>query len=460
MSLEQPDRNPATSSQELGLRIHPAEFGLGAEIIDTEVFHRNAGNLLKTGIDLRTLIDELPHGENASTMVGQSSSGKSEIMAKASAVLGVPYIDAGLLFRGLATQAANNGYGGGEVNAGLADGLAHTVENMDVILGKGETEQAVVIDGVRYTYSAMGALDRSIISGISQNPKLYTATMERLVSETDGKLIIVGGRSLGRHLPNAIAKFYVEREGNGSMDENNPTWSLDSPAARSMITIVNPEGAVDDSASAVSLILARRVEARASADQQYSLSVRNISLVTGEPAKLQEVEAAIANADQISDDENHIATNVSPDFLQEMTSVISAKARNARVKFPASQDLLVESTGLFVPKLHELGLPPEVIEYMSKHYHEAIFRYAGGVDVLDAYSVTVAAVIDSSGNITTSLGVASGNLQAQGRGEQGFGWDAYFVPTGHSATYGEMGSEKFSISSRAKAVAQMFRKLR
>lgn len=443
------------------MRIHPAEFGLGTDLVDAEVFHRNGDSLLATpGVDLRTLIDELPLGDNASTMVGQSNSGKSEIIAKASAMLGIPHVDAGLLFRGLATQAVGNGYAGGEVDDRLADNLVHSLENMEIVLGQGETEQSVVINGDRYTYSSMGSLDRSLISGVSQNPRLYMATMERLVSETDGRLVIVGGRSLGRHLPNAVAKFYVEREGNGSIDESNPTWALDNPATPGMITLINPEGAVDDSASAVSLILARRVEARASADQQYPLSVRNVSLVTGEAAKLQEVEVALANANQITDDESHLATNVSPDFLQEMASVISVKARNARVKFPAGQDLLVESTGLFVPKLHELGLPPEVIEYMSKHNHEAIFEYAGGVNTLDSYSVTVAATIDGSGNITSSLGIASGNLQAHSRGEQGFGWDAYFIPTGHRATYGEMGSEKFLISSRAKAIAQMFKSYR
>lgn len=269
---------------------------------------------------------------------------------------------------------------------------------------------------------------------------------------------IVGGRSVNQHMPGAIAKFYIEREGNGGELECGATWTLDSPDSPGMITIVNPEDAVDYSARAVSLILARRVEARIGGDQKYPLSLRGLSLVTGEQAKVGEVEAALLNAEQISDDETHVT--IAFDFLQEMTSLIEAKARNARAKFPQEHGLMVESTALYVPKLHEMGLPPEVIEYMSKHNHSSIFRYAGGIGELDAYAVTVAALIDTTGNVVTSQGIASGSLQAQGRGEQGFGWDSYFVPTGQSQTYGEMGADKHTISSRAKAVAQLVKKLK
>jgi non-canonical purine NTP pyrophosphatase (RdgB/HAM1 family) len=445
---------------EVGLRIHPTELGLGTDIVDIESFHRGAESLLATpGVDLRTLIDEMPHGENASTLVGRSDSGKSEIMDRASSILGIPHIDAGLLFRGLAVQAANKGYTGGAVSPELANALLQTINEMGLVLGSpnDEVEQSVVINEVPYSYGSMGAVDRNLISGISQDTGLYAATMERLVRETNGKLVIVGGRSVNQHFPGALAKFYIEREGNDGALEGGPTWTLDSPNSPSMITIVNPEGAVDDSARAVSLILARRVEARVSGDQKYSLTLRDISLVTGEKTKVSEVEAALLNIDQIS--ENETATNIAPDFLKEITSVVEAKARNARAMFPQEQMLMVESTGLYVPKLHEMGLPSEVIEYMSKHNHSSIFRYAGGIDELDAYSVTVAVVIDTAGNITTTQGIASGRLQAQGRGEHGFGWDAYFVPTGHGQTYAEMGANKSNISSRAKAVARIVKKL-
>jgi non-canonical purine NTP pyrophosphatase (RdgB/HAM1 family) len=455
--------NPELGSQppaEVGLRIHPAELGLGADVVDVEQFHREAKSLLATpGVDLRTLIDEMPHGDNASTLVGKSVSGKSEIMDRASSILGIPHIDAGLLFRGLAVQAANRGYTGGTLSPELANTLEHTVDEMGVVLGnpKYEVEQSVEINGVRYSYGSMDTVDRNLISGISQNTRLYAATMERLVQETNGKLVIVGGRSVNQHLPGAIAKFYIEREGNGGTLEGGPAWTLDSPNSPGMITIVNPEGAIDDSARAVSLILARRVEARVGSDQKYPLSLRGISLVTGEQAKVGEVEAALLNVDQVNHDET--AANIAPDFLREMKAVIEVKARNARAKFPQDHGIMVESTALFVPKLNEMGLPPEVIEYMSKHNHASIFSYAGGIDELDAYAVTVAAVVDTSGNITTSQGIASGSLQVQGSGEQGFGWDSYFVPTGHGQTYGEMGSEKYTISSRAKAVAQLVKKL-
>lgn len=253
----------------MSLRVHPAELGLGLGVVDVESFHRNAENLLATpGIDLRTLIDAMPYGDNASTLVGKADSGKSEIMQRASGILGISHIDAGLLFRGLAVQAGKYGYRGGEISTDLASTLTNMVETMDVILGNPtySVEQAVVVNGVEYLYGEMDSIDHNLISGISQNSQLYTATMDRLVQETDGKFVIVGGRSVNKHFLGALAKFYVEREGNGSVNKNGPTWMLDSPNSPGMITIINPEGALDDGARVVSLILARRVEARVGAD--------------------------------------------------------------------------------------------------------------------------------------------------------------------------------------------------
>jgi XTP/dITP diphosphohydrolase len=455
--------NPELSSQpnpEAGLCIHPTDLGLGSDLVKIESYHIGAESPLATPlVELRTLIDEMPHGENASTLVGKSDSGKSEIMNIASSILGIPHIDAGLLFRFLAAQAANIGYKGGELSPKLAKALLHTVDEMGIVLGspKDEVEQAIEVDGVRCGYRSLDAVERNLISGISQDSRLYAATMERLVLATSGQLAIVGGRSVNQHLPGAVAKFYIEREGNSGASEGGDAWILDSPNSPGMITIVNPQGEVNDCARAVSLVLARRAEARVGGDHKYPLSLRGVSLVTGEQAKLGEVEAILLNADQISDNES--AANISPDFLQEMTSVIVAKARRARTRFPQDPLLMVESTGLYVPKLHEMGLPSEVIEYMSKYNYTSIYEFAGGVDELDAYSVTVTAAIDTVGNVTTSQGIASGSLQSRGRGQQGFGWDAYFIPSGHNQTYAEMGAKKSEISSRARSVARIIRKL-
>ncbi len=94
---------------------------------------------------------------------------------------------------------------------------------------------------------------------------------------------------------------------------------------------------------------------------------------------------------------------------------------------------------------------------MSKHNPEAIFNFVGASDFVDAYSVTVAALIDDHGAISTTLGLASGQFMRDIAGEAGFGWDNQFVPTGHDKTYAEMGDEKHLISSRASAAVQLLR---
>lgn len=53
-------------------------------------------------------------------------------------------------------------------------------------------------------------------------------------------------------------------------------------------------------------------------------------------------------------------------------------------------------------------------------------------------------------------GIAEGKIIAQPRGEEGFGYDPIFVPTGHDRTFAEMTlEEKGTLSHRAKAFAKL-----
>jgi len=60
--------------------------------------------------------------------------------------------------------------------------------------------------------------------------------------------------------------------------------------------------------------------------------------------------------------------------------------------------------------------------------------------------------------MTTVAGEVTGTIAEFPRGENGFGYDPIFVPTGFEETFAELPSEtKNAISHRAKAVAELVR---
>lgn len=65
-------------------------------------------------------------------------------------------------------------------------------------------------------------------------------------------------------------------------------------------------------------------------------------------------------------------------------------------------------------------------------------------------------VIAKDGRVLTHFdGTSEGSITLDNRGAQGFGYDPYFVPVGHSQTFAELGDEvKNTLSHRAKALTQ------
>lgn len=61
-----------------------------------------------------------------------------------------------------------------------------------------------------------------------------------------------------------------------------------------------------------------------------------------------------------------------------------------------------------------------------------------------------------NGKIEQVDGVVNGTIATEERGEGGFGYDALFIPEGHSQTFAELPAEvKNSISHRARAMEQL-----
>jgi len=92
----------------------------------------------------------------------------------------------------------------------------------------------------------------------------------------------------------------------------------------------------------------------------------------------------------------------------------------------------------------------------SKSYQTAvdrIFVELDGRSPAAAEFVTVFALAWPDGEIIYAEGRAQGTLLPKPNGEDGFGYDAYFIPDGYTQTFSELGAAvKDNISARARAL--------
>ncbi len=78
----------------------------------------------------------------------------------------------------------------------------------------------------------------------------------------------------------------------------------------------------------------------------------------------------------------------------------------------------------------------------------------------DAYFVCALCVAWPDGHTESFEGRVDGGIVWPPRGQSGFGYDPFFVPTGHELTFGEMEPEaKHAMSHRAHAFAQLKERL-
>lgn len=134
----------------------------------------------------------------------------------------------------------------------------------------------------------------------------------------------------------------------------------------------------------------------------------------------------------------------------DLIAIIEDKARRAfeRIGSP----VLVEDVSSGLTKLG--GLPGPFIKY---------FEVALGMDALyklaeqegDPAIVTCTVAYYDGVTMITAEGVTRGTVVPP-RGDNGFGFDAVFMPNGSNKTYGEMnGAEKDAVSHRGKAIAAL-----
>lgn len=152
--------------------------------------------------------------------------------------------------------------------------------------------------------------------------------------------------------------------------------------------------------------------------------------------------------------------------LPEPEETAADFAGNARLKAVAATaaglPALADDSGFCVAAL---GGAPGVLSARwagpGKDFGVAMRRVWAEVDAGDdpdlrAWFVCTLCLAWPDGDTATFLGRAEGRMVWPPRGDRGFGYDPMFVPSGGTATYGEMAADaKHAISHRAVAMAQL-----
>ncbi|HEX2183172.1 MAG TPA: non-canonical purine NTP pyrophosphatase [Rubrobacteraceae bacterium] len=138
----------------------------------------------------------------------------------------------------------------------------------------------------------------------------------------------------------------------------------------------------------------------------------------------------------------------------DFAEVAAHKARAAREALGSpSYPVLVEDSGIVLGAWN--GLPGALTKwFVAGVGNEGILRMLCGGD-RGARAVCAVAVAGAAGDVRVFEGVVEGEVAAEPRGEEGFGWDPIFVPLGGRLTYAEMGERKHEDSHRARAFGQV-----
>ncbi len=174
--------------------------------------------------------------------------------------------------------------------------------------------------------------------------------------------------------------------------------------------------------------------------------MEKITFVTGNPNKVKELE-------------NYLGITINQQKLDlpeiqslDLKEVAIAKAKTAYELLGAP--VLVEDTALIFSALGKL--PGPFIKYfLESLQNEGLANLLNSFENREAIAVTCFALVSENG-VQTFTGETLGTIADKPRGEERFGWDAIFIPTGYTETWAEMSlEEKQKTSMRAKALEQL-----
>lgn len=179
--------------------------------------------------------------------------------------------------------------------------------------------------------------------------------------------------------------------------------------------------------------------------------MKQFALVTGNVNKHREAERLLS----------HTLERVELDLpeLQAATTREVAIAKATTAHAALARPVIIEDAGLEFAVLG--GFPGPFIKFWETLGGlVSMCRALDGTRDRRATAVCVLAFVDDTGTVGHVEGRTEGTIAMLPRGDNGFGWDAIFIPDGDTRTFGEMiAQDKDAWSHRGRAWAMLRTKL-
>lgn len=177
-----------------------------------------------------------------------------------------------------------------------------------------------------------------------------------------------------------------------------------------------------------------------------------IIFVTGNRNKVREVQAILGDAVNLK----HVDLEL-PEYQGDRNFIVTEKAKYAAEKIDGN--ILVEDVSLAFNALG--GLPgPYIKWFVQQAGVPSLPRMLQGFDTKEAAAMCTYCIIMKGKNPLIVEGKVMGTI-VEPRGQNGFGWDAVFLPNGFETTYAEMTTEvKNSMSERRIALTELLHLLK
>jgi XTP/dITP diphosphohydrolase len=171
-----------------------------------------------------------------------------------------------------------------------------------------------------------------------------------------------------------------------------------------------------------------------------------ITLITGNQGKVAEFEALIGTELQ--------SQKIPLTEIQALDVAEVAKHKAAEAYAAIGAPVLVDDTGFAIDAWQ--GLPGALITWFLQTVgNQGILQMAAQLPDRSVTVTTALGYADANG-VQVFTGTVKGTLATEERGDNGFGYDAIFIPEGSDKTFAEMTSdEKNQISMRKLAADQL-----
>lgn len=187
--------------------------------------------------------------------------------------------------------------------------------------------------------------------------------------------------------------------------------------------------------------------------------MKKIILATHNKGKVKELKEILSDLDYDIVTKTDIGIDYDPiedGISLEENAFIKAKYIFDRCKSP----VIADDTGLFVealegePGVHSARYGGE--EGNDSLNREKLLKELIEVDNRNAYFETVICFIGESGKESFTKGRCYGKINRKEVGENGFGYDSIFIPTGYEETFAQLTEvKKNKISHRGKALVEL-----